>query len=63
VKKKVSYTWIHKDKKMLSTWMHVGGVMEYDYLTSKQTQKSNATAERSLFLLQFCGNSKTAPPT
>jgi hypothetical protein len=38
----VSYTWIHKDKKMLLTWMHVEGVIKIVYLTSNQAQKNVA---------------------
>ena len=36
VEKKVSYTWIHNHKKMLSTWTHAEHVKENDYLTWKR---------------------------
>jgi hypothetical protein len=59
----VSYSWIHKDKKELSTWMYVGGVMEIDYLTSNQALKNFAKPKFKHPLLLTCGNSKTAQPT
>jgi hypothetical protein len=62
-KKKSSYTWIHKDKKVPSTWKHVEGVIKIVYLTLKQKQKNNPTQQQSLLLLQTCENSKTISPT
>jgi hypothetical protein len=51
----VSYTWIHKDKKMLSTLSHAHRVIKIDYLTLKQAQKNVATTEQRRLLKQTCG--------
>jgi hypothetical protein len=47
----------------LSTWRHVEGVMEIDYLTLKQAQKNVATTKQEVDFKQTCRNSKTKTPT
>jgi hypothetical protein len=59
----VSYTWIHKDKKMLSTWMHVEGVEKFVYLTLNQAHRNVANTENNRFFKQSCRNSKTNTTT
>jgi hypothetical protein len=63
VDKNVSDTWIHKDKKVLSTWVYVVLVMKNGYLTLKQVKRNVASAKISRRLLLSCGNSKTETPT
>jgi hypothetical protein len=53
--KKVSYTWIHKDKKAFSTLSHVGRVIENDFLTLKQRQKNVANLKQDTVCKQSCG--------
>jgi hypothetical protein len=47
----------------LSTWSIVGGVMENDYLTLKQTLKNKSGTNQGFTLLQVCGFLKTATAT
>jgi hypothetical protein len=54
VRKKAGDTWIHKDKKVVSTWNHAPHVMENDFLTLKQKQKNNPLTQQNLFCLQSC---------
>jgi hypothetical protein len=59
VEKKVSYTWFHKDKMVLLTWTHVGGVIKFGFLTLNQALRNVAVVDWGLFLLLSCGTVKT----
>jgi hypothetical protein len=63
VRKKPSDTCFHKHTLTAPTLNHAGHVDKNSYLTLKQAQKNNPTAQQSLLHLQSCGNSKTAPAT
>jgi hypothetical protein len=47
----MGYTWIHKDKKVLSTWMNVEGVIKIGYLTLKQKLKNKLWSIQGFTLL------------
>jgi hypothetical protein len=55
VEKKVAYTWIHKDKKALSTWSHAHRVVKFEYLTWKRAQRNKLNPKQNFPFKRMCG--------
>jgi hypothetical protein len=47
----------------VSTWSHVGLVVEFACATPKQAKKNNAKPKSKMLLSQSCGTLQTAPTT